>query len=506
MRNAWKNIKKPCDCSPSIDPTINPQKTNRKVFYPQPFSRKNRVKMKRVWFLVLPSIIVVNAAFCQRPLSLLDAIDAGLNNNYDIRIERGNVEVTKNNNNSGEAGRWPTITFDANQNNGVTDNIKTANPFALQGQIVSSSIVPAININWVLFDGFRVNVTERRLEQLQAESEGNASIVIANTLQAIILGYYLAVLEQSRLEEYRKQLALSRDRYTYTLVKSSIGSAVTTDVLLEEGNYLTDSVNYINQELAFRNAQRDLKVLMGDRNGEAFQLIDTLTFTDELYRYDDLEQRMLDSNPDIKKQFITQALLRNSTRSARADRLPTIQFNSGYSKNLGLTNLSRTSLGESQRDSLAVNPDAQFDVNYQNSLSAITDNYYANFTLSFTLFNGGKINRAIKNTIVEEQIGGLQLEELETSLQRDLQAALDSYNVRRTLYRINERREEAAGINLKLSEEKFKNGTINSFDYREVQNNYLSASILKLDALYNLMDAKVALMRLTGGLISEYAQ
>ena len=65
---------------------------------------------------------------------------------------------------------------------------------------------------------------------------------------------------------------------------------------------------------------------------------------------------------------------------------------------------------------------------------------------------------------------------------------------------------EAARINYSISEEKFKGGTINSFDFRVVQNNYLTASVQKLQALYNLMDSKVELMRLTGGLIADYGE
>ena len=81
---------------------------------------------------------------------------------------------------------------------------------------------------------------------------------------------------------------------------------------------------------------------------------------------------------------------------------------------------------------------------------------------------------------------------------------MDQYMLRKQVYAINGRREEVAKTNLDLSEEKFKNGTINSFDYRVVQNSYLSAAIIKLQAMYNLIDSQVSLMRLTGGLIEEY--
>ncbi len=439
--------------------------------------------------LFLPVFVFAVLAYAQEPLSLSDALNLGLQRNYGILIESKNVEIAENNNNWGEAGKWPTIAFNVNQNNSITDNIKVANPFQLQGPISSNSVTPSINVNWVLFDGFSVKMTKRRLDQLQAETEGNASIVIANTIQSIILGYYVAVLENERLEEFQKQLHLSRDKYAYLKIKSEIGSAVTTDLLLEEGNYLTDSINFINQQLAFRSAIRNLNVLLSETEmAKEYILLDSLDIPLEAYTYEDLRNKMIQENVDIKKQYITQSLLGTATKLAESDKYPTLTFNSGFSENRGRSNLSNTSRG----------------ADFPDPLSAVTDNYFANFTLSFTLFNGGRINRSIRNALVSEDIGQLRIEQMENSLDRDLLTAIDRYTIRRQLYEINDRREAVAKINLELSEGKFSNGSINSFDYREVQNNYLSASILKLQSIYNLLDSKIELMRLTGGLIQEY--
>lgn len=465
------------------------------------------MKMKKYVLLLAGILCVFSATVAQESLSLSEAIQIGLSRNYDVLIERGNVEVAQNNNNWGEAGRWPTLTFNINQNNSITDNVKVANPFSLQGQIGANSVVPSVSLNWVLFDGFKATINKRRFDQLQAETEGNASIVIANTIQSIILGYYLAVLETERLEEFTKQLALSRDKYNYVKVKSDLGSAVTTDLLLEEGNYLTDSINFINQELTLRNAIRDLNVLLAEPNvSRNYVLTDSLEMPIETYTFEDLHSRMLDRNVDLKKQYITQSLLGTSTELSRASFYPTVTLNAGFSENRGSNDLSRTSAGQSQSDSLSRNPAAVFIPNFTEPLSSVTDTYFANFTLSFTLFNGGKINRAIRNAIVSERVGQLRVDELKNSLDRDLLSSLDRYDIRRQLLSINSRRVEAASINLNLSEEKYKNGSINSFDYRDVQNNYLSSSILRLQAAYNLINSKIELLRLTGGLIQDFAE
>lgn len=456
-------------------------------------------------FLILILLAIAGSAYGQEPLSLADAIARGLDRNYDIRIERNTVRIAENNNNWGQAGRYPTLTLNVGQNNSITDNVKTANPFQLQGQIYSNSLVPSVNLSWVLFDGFRISINKQRFEQLEAESAGNASIVVANTIQTIVLGYYLAVLESNRLGEFKKQLSLSRDRYEYVASKYEIGAAVTSDVLLEEGNYLTDSVDYINQQLAYRNAVRNLNFVIGVVEIETdYLLTDSLESSFPTYAYGDLKDKMLNENVDLRKLYISQSILNSNVGLERANRYPSLTLNAGISENRGRNDLSRTSTAAFQRDSLSRNPDAVFGQNFLNPLSSITDNYFANFTLSYTLFNGGRINRSIKNAIIQEDIGNIRVDRMKISLERDLQAAYDQYEIRRQLLGINELREQAARTNLEISQEKFKNGSINSFDFRIVQNNYLAASTLKLQALYNLMDAKIALMRLTGGLLEDF--
>lgn len=451
--------------------------------------------MKKYSILFLAILCAFVSANAQESLSLSDAIQLGLSRNYNVLIERGNVEVSQNNNDWGEAGRWPTISLNLNQNNGLTDNVKVAFPTSTQGQTIANSVNPSINVNWTVFDGFKVNISKKRLELLQAETEGNASVVIANALQSIILGYYLAVLEQERLEEFGKQLTLSRDKYDYVKIKSELGSAVSSEVLLEEGNYLTDSINFINQQLVVRNAMRDLNVLLAEENiGKTYAFSDTLSISSEEYSFEDLRGKMIGENVDLKKQYITQSLLGQTTRLRYADRYPTVSLNAGFSENQNSLDLSKASFFTGS--GFANGPDTR--------LKSTTDNYSANFTIGFTLFNGGKIQRAIRNSIVNEGVGELRVDQLETSLDRDLLSALDRYNIRRQLYAINARRMQAAEINLNLSQEKFRNGSINSFDYRDVQNTYLSSSTLRLQAIYNLINSKIELMRLTGGLIQEY--
>jgi outer membrane protein len=452
----------------------------------------NRIIMGIV-FLV---IISWQRSQAQTELSLADAIRIGLERNYDIQIEKKYVDISKRNNTQGEAGRFPTINATLSQNNSLSNNVKTASPFQLQDEVISSSITPGVALDWTLFSGFRVNISKTRLDRLQQESEENAQVVIANTIQALILGYFNAVLENERREEFEKQLNLSRDRYNYVKIKAELGTAVSSDLLLEETNYLTDSTNFINQTLAYRNALRNLNILLAEPDiDKDYHFHDSLMFEHIDYKYEELASRLNSQNVDLRKQYIMQSIVKSDLALRRSDRYPTLTLQAGYNDARSRVDLSRASI-PSQEGGSTPGP--------AEPLSAITDTYFANLSLSFTLFNGRKINRAIKNAMVQEDIGNLEIERLRNSLNKDLLESLDDYNTRRQIHAISERRYLSASKNLELTEEKFKGGTINSFDFRIVQNDQLAAATQRLQALYNLIDANVSIMRLTGGIVESY--
>ncbi|MTI38725.1 TolC family protein [Fulvivirga lutimaris] len=435
-------------------------------------------------------------------LSLSEAISIGLEKNFDIRIERKTVEVAENNNAWGEAGRMPNVTLNTTYNNSMINNKSgdqffngtTFPGFELNNQ-VNSALTPALNVNWTIFNGNKVNIGKARLDDLQRESEGNAEIIISNTIQAIILGYYIAELEAERLDTYKQQLNLSSDKYEHIKVRSEIGSAVSSDILLEEGNYLNDSVSYINQQLAYRNAVRNLNFLLNEQDVDKdYVFTDNLINEVEEIDFADLTSRLESNNVDLKKLYLSQAILNHNIGIARADRMPRLSVDAGYSYSRSVQDLTNA-------ESDNVNFVAPNETSITNR-----GTYYANFTLAFTLFNGNKINRAIKNAVVQEDIGNIRIEKLRSSINRDLYDKYDEYNTRLMIYNINKRRVEAAEVNLSISDEKFKTGSINSFDFRTVQNNNLDAKIQLLQSLYNLIDSKVALMRLTGGLMDNYTE
>ena len=305
-------------------------------------------------------------------------------------------------------------------------------------------------------------------------------MVIENTVQSIILAYYNVLLQNEKLHVFEEVKALSGDRLEYMEVKQQFGSAVTYDVLQANDAFLSDSVNYLTQELNLKNATLLLKLLLAMDGTISFKLTDEFSVLLNDYALDTLLNKMLDNNKNLRNQYVNQKILEYSTSLAKSQKYPGLYLGAG-------ADYANTRLKYSGAD-----PNSRYSFGY-----------YANFTLSFNLFNGGATRRAVQNALISEDIGVITVSEMTKALTNQMINQFDLFGIRKQLLMVAEVSQESTGLNLQISEDKFKSGAINSFNFRDIQLRYLNASIRRLEAIYNLIDTETELLRLTGGIISE---
>ncbi|MEQ9101857.1 MAG: TolC family protein [Imperialibacter sp.] len=449
--------------------------------------------MKKILLTFGMALVILNSyAQTEEPkiteLSLSEAIATGLDNNFSIKIEKQNIDIATRNNSWGQAGLYPSLTFNLSQGFSRTE-INNPTSF-VQGAIQSRNLQPSLSLNWTLFNGFNVQITKERLEFLQQQSVGNATIVIENSIQGIVEAYYTVRLQEEQLSIFERSLQLSKDKYNYSKLKGELGSAVTFDILQDKSAYLTDSSNYITQLYNVQNALRNLNLLLGIDVETSYDLTDSLTVQIQPFTLDELYARMVANNSNLKNQYINQEIFKRDIGIARSAMYPSVTMSLGGSDNNQVQNLTKATflngnVGEA-------------------GIKSGNTSYNANFTLSFTIFNGGRIRRQIENARVNEQIAAIRVDELKQSLKNSLINTLEFYRLRARLYQIAIENRQTAEFNLTLGEDRYRNGTISSFDFRDLQLNYLRSALSELQTKYNLVESEVELMRLTGGILEEY--
>ncbi len=419
--------------------------------------------------LLIPGFLL----HAQQPLSLADAITRALENNYSIQIARNNEQIAEIQNNWGTAGRYPYISLSAGDDNSFNLNENE--------NVVTNRFSGGANINWTLFDGYSVRINKQRFEELENLSKQNTAIMVESTIQSVVLVYYSALLEKEKLDVITEVMQLSEDRFQQAEQRKEFGTFVTYDVLQAQNAYLSDRSSYLLQEVAYKNALRDLNYLMAEDNNPAWELTGAFVAEPVDYALEDLQNQLFENNKMLQNQYINQRLLENAVASAKSAFSPTLDFRGGVTASATHTNFAER--GESWANAA---------------------NIYGNFTLSFNLFSGGNRKRAVQIAQIDEETGLVEIEDMEHDLTNRLANLYEFYLVRKELLNVAAENLEAARLNLQISREKFESGAINSFNFRDVQNIYLNAAQRELEAIYNFIDTHTALLRMTGTIVQEY--
>lgn len=421
--------------------------------------------------LVLTFILFTLGSKAQEsPLPVSAALEKALENNYGIIISKSQTDIAELNNNWGTAGRYPTVGFDAT----------TSNNLEFINNSYANRLSGGIGMNWTLFDGYRVNITKDRLEKLEGLAKGRTAVVVENTIQDVILGYYNVLLQQEQLEVLEQVMGLSRDRYEYEQMRRDLGSSLTYNVLQAKNVYLEDSASYITQQVVVRNAIRNLNFVLGEESSARWTFTESFEPDTSDYKLGDLLDKLLGNNQTLQNQYVNLLISKEDTRLRESERYPSVRLSTGVDNSW-----SRIS---------------------NEGMDAITNENvtpYANISLSYDIYTGGTRKQAIEVARINEEIARTEIEEMEHSLTNVLFNEYDLYNVRKTLLNVAIENLDAAELNLKIAEEKFRTGAINSFNYRDIQLIYLNAALQRLRAVYNLIDSSTNLTRLIGGFVEE---
>lgn len=446
--------------------------------------------MKSLLLLFCALLTMPCAIPAQEALSLSDAIQKGLDNNYQIKVAEAQKAIADNSDDWAIAGKYPTINLTLNSQNNYRDLSNPAGPLTAANSL-NTGVTPGIEGSWVLFDGYRVQITKEQLEQQGQLAEGNRKLTVENTIQAVINAYYNALIQQEQLDVVAEVLTLSRDRVAYQELRKEYGQSSTFDILQTQDAYLNDSTNYVTQQNNYAQAIRNLNLAMGvDEMGTNYTLTDTLSYRAEDYLLEDLQQQLLNNNQQLQNEFVNRELATINTRLQQSEFRPNLQLQTGLNYNVGISFGEQTlSFGENS------------STNQIPEVAAKTLQGFVNFSASYPLFDAGARQIRLDNAKKEELVAQLNISELKRNLNNQLANTLATYNTQKRLVEVTSQLVNNARRNLEIAEERFRGGLINSFDYRSIQVSYINASQQRLTAIFNLKQTETELIRLIGGLI-----
>jgi outer membrane protein TolC len=438
-------------------------------------------------FITLSSLFLF-LALCvnaQEQLSLSAAVENALNNAYNIKAANTNLAIGEKNNNWGEAGRMPTISTSFNNSN-TYSSIQNPTSFLNGADVVGSNSTLSADLQWTLFDGGRIKTSKKRLNSLVEQTKADIQVLIDNLALQVSKSYYNVQVQDKRLKMFEQLLKLSRDKITYIEAKRAYGQAIEFDLLQVRDAYLNDSIQWVIQQTNYKNSIQNLALSMGkevtaDLN---FVLSDSLTYSLPDYSFDELLNALLSNNRQLKAEKLKITIAETDIELQKANLLPRIIMGANLSEQLNVARIEG-------KQPLIPN----------NWRGGTTTSAGLNFSLNYTLYNGGKINRAIEVSELRKNITEFTYKDLERRLSQQLKIAFNLYENQKNVLNLSREMLSNSTRNLEIAEERFKAGTLNYFDFRTIQINYFRTVNTVQDAFLNAKNTELDMLMQSGMLM-----
>ena len=148
-------------------------------------SPKKQRLLKIVFACILFTFSSVNA---QKALTLNNAVNIALKNNFDIQVSRNDATIAQVNNTPGNAGMLPTVAIDGSANYSLNDAFQkypdgTSVNFP---SLNSTTITAGAQLSWTLYDGGKMFVTKNKLNEIESLGEIQYKDKVIQTLFNVV--------------------------------------------------------------------------------------------------------------------------------------------------------------------------------------------------------------------------------------------------------------------------------------------------------------------------------
>lgn len=427
--------------------------------------------MKKLLIILTVFSIKANA----QQLSLKDAINIALKNSFDIQIAKNNVEISTINNHISMAGGLPTVTGTAsNQESVINLNQKLNGGTEItRNGAASNNLTANVTGTMLLYNGYRVVTTKKRLEELQHQNEQLLNAQIQNTIAAVMIKYYDVVRQQGYTKTLEQSIALSKKQLELVEVKQSIGLANNTDLYQSQIGLNTRLQDLQTQKTIINQAKTDLLNLLNLNPDSSIAIMDTILVNNNVKMVDVLNG--INNNPQIlslQQQIKINELLEKETASQKA---VSVRANAGL-------NLGRTQQTAGQ--------------------VLLNQSYgpFVNVGVTVPIYTGGTIKRQQQTAAINTQNAKLQKENFLTDYKA---SAVKTYQAYTSNIELAKTQLNTFNITTQLTSlvgQRYQLGQATILDLQDAQRSFEDAGYRLINLNYNAKIAEIELLRLSGKL------
>lgn len=416
----------------------------------------------------------------QATLSLEEAISTALRNNYDILLSKNDSMVAALDYSYRNAVFLPRLNGTAGTNwNRNKQNQEFSSGTKREGKVKTNSLTASVNLNWTLFDGMKMFATRDKAEELIRLGELGIKNQVINTVSEVISTYYNIVRQKQQLRAIEEQMSISQTRVDLAERKLDIGIGAKPDVLQSKVDLNAQKASQLEQQTLIEQLKEQLNQVMNTGRAVDYEVEDSIPLNTRI-ALGEIQEGIEQSNPILQLTRKSIDIAGLSLRERRAERFPTVTFNSAY-------NFSRTN------NDVALNP----------ALPIFNQNKGLNYgiTASVPILNHFNARRLVRQAELDIRYQQLVYDNQRSQLNVAVINAFKEYEQQKKALVLEEENILLAKENVTIALEVYRLGASTIIQLREAQKSLEDAYNRLIAARYNTKLAETELMRLKGDLV-----
>ncbi len=410
--------------------------------------------------------------------SLDQAIQAALDNNFQIEILENNKQMADNSVHVGNAGLLPSVSAKGSYSYSLTSSQQVfagGFPPVDVDNAGATNVAASANLNYTLFNGLSGWNNFQKLKVNKAAVDAQSKAAIEAVVIQVSETFLSLLRAQDQVAISEQNLAISQKRYKRAEVSYSLGGNMRTELLNAKVSLTADSSQLIQAEMAEETYRTLLARLVGSElpNSKLQEsALEIRTWTKE-----ELLELAKNNNAAYTGALLQSELAQADLKISMAPMIPSLSLSAGYGYNQSINDvgilLENTSIGPNGA-----------------------------LSLNIPIFSGMRNNIQRQNLKIALENAQLSEQDTWMGLQADIENALLAYNQNLKLYLLENNNLEAAEANLERSEELFKAGQITNTQFREAQLNLALTGDRISASKVNVLRSELTILRLIGALLS----
>ena len=345
-----------------------------------------------------------------------------------------------------------------------------------ESEYETESMSAGVSLRWTLFDGLGMFSERARRHELADRGQLRSRELVEARVSAFHRAYFDLVRNALLMEVMRENRDLSADRLEREQLRRELGALSKAQFFSAQTAYNSDLSSYLAQEIALREAERALRLMLGKTPGEALSVQTEIPLPALDAEPDDLLAAARDANAALEAARLDARLAGRQVSGAKADLWPTLDATAGYS------------WSDTHLDPAAID----------------TENRALSYGLSlnYALFDGDRRRLALSERKAALRQAEIALAESETALESELRESLAVWDRRMELVALESENVSAAASRLELEAERYEAGAATSLDYRDAQLALAQARAAEIGARYQARLARHEIERLAGRLVA----